>query len=172
MSDNYHYEEGAIHNDHKKVLHIENLQGADLKKLVRVFLKDSEDADFEEVENVNASCNENDNTAGINKEILGHAIKEVEKLMWAQSAYAIIFCAARDIFDYTDNATLFENDISSVASRLGLNYPCPPNTISSAIYNNPYLKLHVSKWEKPGVKSRSILLANAFVKAVKDLQNK
>lgn len=122
-------------------------------------------------ENINSHCNEKEKTASISKEQLGRAIKAVEKHFWGQSAYAIIFCAARDMFDYTDNATFFENDISSVASRLGLHYPCPPNTISSAIYNNPYLKLHVSKWEKQGVKPRSILLANAFVKAVEDLQN-
>ena len=27
MSDNYHYEDGAIHHDHKKVLHIDSVNG-------------------------------------------------------------------------------------------------------------------------------------------------
>ena len=46
MSDNYHYEEGAKHYDHKKVLHIDKLQGADLQQLMRAFFKD----DAEEAE--------------------------------------------------------------------------------------------------------------------------
>ena len=46
MSDNYHYEEGAKHYDHKKVLHIDKVQGADLQQLMRAFFKD----DAEEAE--------------------------------------------------------------------------------------------------------------------------
>lgn len=46
MSDNYHYEDGAKHYDHKKVLHIDKLQGENLQQLVRAFFKD----DAEEAE--------------------------------------------------------------------------------------------------------------------------
>jgi hypothetical protein len=46
MSDNYHYEDGANHYDHKRVLHIDKVQGADLQQLVRAFFKD----DAEEAE--------------------------------------------------------------------------------------------------------------------------
>lgn len=50
MSDSYHYEDGAIHHDHKKVLHIDKLQVADLQQLIRGFFRnDAEEADFEEV---------------------------------------------------------------------------------------------------------------------------
>ena len=78
-------------------------------------------------------------TTELSKEVLGRAIKEVEKLMWGQSSYAVIFCVLRDKFGYGDIATSFENDIMTFSSRLGLQYACPPTTISSAIYNNPYL---------------------------------
>ena len=40
MSDSYHYDEGAKHYDHKKVLHIDKVQGADLQQLIRAFFKD------------------------------------------------------------------------------------------------------------------------------------
>jgi len=40
MSDSYHYEDGAIHHDHKKVLHIDKLQGAELQQLMHAFFKD------------------------------------------------------------------------------------------------------------------------------------
>lgn len=46
MSDNYYYEDGAIHNDHKKVLHIDNVGSADIGKLISAFFKD----DAEEAE--------------------------------------------------------------------------------------------------------------------------
>ena len=54
MSDNYHYEDGAIHHDHKKVLHIDRLQGADIQQLIRGFFKDdAEEAEI--VEEVRAA---------------------------------------------------------------------------------------------------------------------
>ena len=47
MSDTYHYDEGAIHNDHKRVIHIDTIGGADLGKLLGAFLKDNaEDAEI------------------------------------------------------------------------------------------------------------------------------
>jgi hypothetical protein len=45
MSDTYKYEDGAIHHDHKKVLHIDNVNGNDMGKLISAFFKDdAEDA--------------------------------------------------------------------------------------------------------------------------------
>ena len=60
MSDNYHYEEGAKHYDHKKVLHIDKVQGADLQQLMRAFFKDdAEEAEVvEEVKEVVRECDE------------------------------------------------------------------------------------------------------------------
>ena len=49
MSDNYHYEDGAIHHDHKKVLHIESVGSSDIEKLISAFFKDgAEDAEIVE----------------------------------------------------------------------------------------------------------------------------
>ena len=106
-------------------------------------------------------------TETLTREQLGRAVKQVERLMWGQSAYAVIYCTVRDLLDYEGSATTFEADINAVASRLALQYPCPPNTISSAIYNNPYMKHHVDKWESRGVKPRSVALVKAFIQAVK-----
>ena len=41
MSDTYHYDEGAIHNDHKRVIHIDTIGGADLGRLIGAFLKNN-----------------------------------------------------------------------------------------------------------------------------------
>ena len=60
MSDSYHYEDGAKHYDHKKVLHIDKVQGADLQQLMRAFFKDDvEEAEVvEEVKEVAEECDE------------------------------------------------------------------------------------------------------------------
>lgn len=60
MSDSYHYEDGAKHYDHKKVLHIDKVQGADLQQLMRAFFKDdAEEAEVvEEVKEVANECDE------------------------------------------------------------------------------------------------------------------
>ena len=55
MSDTYHYDEGAIHNDHKRVIHIETLGGADVGKLIGAFLKN--DIDIEDAEIVEDTDN-------------------------------------------------------------------------------------------------------------------
>ena len=48
MSDTYHYEEGAIHNDHKKVLQIGKIGASDIGKLLGAFFSsDIEDAVIE-----------------------------------------------------------------------------------------------------------------------------
>lgn len=58
MSDSYHYEDGAKHYDHKKVLHIDKVQGADLQQLMRAFFKDDAE-EAEVVEEVKTSDDDN-----------------------------------------------------------------------------------------------------------------
>lgn len=49
MSDTYHYDEGAIHNDHRMVVYVDTIGGADLGKLLAAFLKvNAEDAEIVE----------------------------------------------------------------------------------------------------------------------------
>ena len=48
MSDTYNYQEGAIHNDHRKVLHVDNVGSNDIGKLINAFFSD----DAEEAETV------------------------------------------------------------------------------------------------------------------------
>ena len=106
-----------------------------------------------------------------NREAIGRAIREVQCYMWGKAAYAVIFCAMRDGFKYGDNATQFETTVDELSHELGLDYPCPPNTIASSFYNNSYLKLNVERWEAMNVKPRSVFLAKAFHEAmVKELE--
>ena len=54
MSDTYHYEDGAIHHDHKRVINIDHIGGDDLGKLLSDFWKDdAEEAEVvEEVDGI------------------------------------------------------------------------------------------------------------------------
>ena len=62
MSDNYHYEDGAKHYDHKKVIHIESIGSGDIGKLISAFFKDSaEEAEvLEELEDESISSARNE----------------------------------------------------------------------------------------------------------------
>ena len=61
MSEKYKYENGAIHLDHHKELHLSNVNSADAKNLMRDFFEgDAKDVDvFEEVTNELAEIQEN-----------------------------------------------------------------------------------------------------------------
>ena len=62
MSDNYHYEDGAKHYDHKKVLHIDSVGSGDIEKLISAFFKDgAEDAEvLEELKDESISSARNE----------------------------------------------------------------------------------------------------------------
>jgi len=56
MNEKYHYEPGAIHNDHHQELNIGSVPEKALGDIIKNFFKDgTEDAEFEEVENVKAN---------------------------------------------------------------------------------------------------------------------
>ena len=98
----------------------------------------------------------------LSREAIGRAVKAVQSQFWGNSSYAIIFCALRDCFDYTENASLFESTINELQQEYALDYACPQNTIYSTFHNNTYLQLPVDKWEANHVKPRSVLLVKAF----------
>lgn len=113
-----------------------------------------------------------DSKEPLTKKELGLAIKAVQGMFWGNSSYAVIFCAARDLYHHSDNYTLFEDDVNEAWKEFGLEYPCPPNTIASTFYNNNYLKLNIDKWEDNNVKPRSLQLVKAFENAVVELRKK
>ena len=97
MSDNYHYEDGAIHHDHKKVLHIDTVNGGDMEKLLSAFFKaDAEEAVIVGAEkdtdsktkpessiNANTISNGSDNTLSANRQaILDQLLDLTDKGDW------------------------------------------------------------------------------------------
>ncbi len=56
MSEKYHYEPGAIHNDHHQEINIGSVSEKALGDIIKNFFKDGvENAEFEEVDNVKAN---------------------------------------------------------------------------------------------------------------------
>ena len=102
MSDSYHYEDGAKHYDHKKVLHIDKVQGADLQQLMRAFFKD----DVEEAEVVEELRDDVDQE--------GHE-EPVEKVELSEDAVTELVEKLKPIFFNNENeARLFLKEISGM----------------------------------------------------------
>ena len=162
MSDTYKYEDGAIHHDNKKVLHIDKLQGEDLQQLIHAFFKDDvEEAEYEEVK-ANENDNDNGNEKGtIDNNILRIAVGMVKQYMWAASAYAVLFCVCRDKYEYPDNMSQFERELPE-----DKNLPCTTGTIASAFRYNAYMKLNVDKWKDNGAKERVLILKEKFIEVI------
>ena len=102
MSDSYHYDDGAKHYDHKKVLHIDKVQGADLQQLMRAFFKD----DVEEAEVVEELRDDVDQE--------GHE-EPVEKVELSEDAVTDLVEKLKPIFFNNENeARLFLKEISGM----------------------------------------------------------
>ena len=85
MSDTYHYEEGAIHYDHKRVIHIENVGSGDMGKLIDAFFKDNaEDAVAIEENGNHESTTLSDPRQAIKEQLLAL----VDKGDWAEGVTA------------------------------------------------------------------------------------
>lgn len=102
----------------------------------------------------------------ITREKLARGIKAVKDYFWGNSCFSIIYCALRDEFDYTPVKSDFEYDMRIIADELHLTYTCPKNTIASTFSYNRDMKLHISKWEGRGMKSRCYNLAKDFIDAI------
>lgn len=105
----------------------------------------------------------------ITNDLLGRAIKAVQKLFWGQSSYAVIYCTLRDAFHHEFGMRTFEDIIKELSFDLRFDFKCPRNTISSTFYNHNYMKMHIDKWTAKNVKARTMNLVRAFIAAVLEL---
>lgn len=108
-------------------------------------------------------------TVTITRDILGRGIKAVQDMFWGQSSHTVIYCTLRDIFRYDPGITVLEALIQDLHVEYKFDYLCPDNTISSTLYNNRYMRLHIDKWEAHNAKDRIMKLVQAFIAAIRDL---
>jgi len=152
MSDNYHYEDGAKHYDHKKVLHIENVGSGDIDKLISAFFKDGaeeaevleelgdESANSERIETKpleNKVLKKNHNGKRIDFQALHKMLREsfVDEIK-----YNYEWLAPWRILD--DLSLLEDTTLTAFAEQMNKWYPDakkPCNADSMGDYFNPYL---------------------------------
>ena len=102
-------------------------------------------------------------------EKLMDAVMNVQSNFWGNSSYAVIFCVCRDYYGYSDNMSQFERNIENLPFLILPKYTCPEGTISNTFKANPYMKMHVDKWESNGAKGRAIVLRDKFIHTVESL---
>lgn len=152
MSDNYHYEDGAKHYDHKKVLHIESVGCGDIEKLISAFFKDgAEEAEvLEELEDESTNSERKD-TLPLDNRVLkkNHNGKRIDfqalHKMLRESfvdeiKYNYEWLAPWRILD--DLSLLEDTTLTAFAEQMNKWYPNakkPCNADSMGDYFNPYL---------------------------------
>jgi hypothetical protein len=152
MSDNYHYEDGAKHYDHKKVLHIESVGSGDIEKLISAFFKDgAEEAEvLEELEDESTNSERRD-TLPLENRVLkkNHNGKRIDfqalHKMLRESfvdeiKYNYEWLAPWRILD--DLSLLEDTTLTAFAEQMNKWYPDakkPCNADSMGDYFNPYL---------------------------------
>ena len=80
---------------------------------------------------------------------------QVREYFWSESAMTVIFCVCRDCFGYPDNMSQFERE-----------FECRENLLSSTIYHNRYMRLHIDKWKQSGAKDRVLTLVDVYRRTV------
>ena len=86
-------------------------------------------------------------------------VESVRQYFWKDSALAVIFCTCRDCYGYVNNMSQFERE-----------FHCQEGLLSNTFRNNPYMRLHVDKWEQNGAKQRVLRLVEAYKRAVEERQ--
>ena len=134
MSDNYHYEDGAIHHDHKKVLHIDTVNSGDIGKLLSAFFKDdAEDAVIvgedkgtdcktkpESSIDTNTRSNGSDNTLSTNRQAILDQLQDyADKGDWVNSITSEqIKAMLKAVLGVDENLSAKEAELSEVLWRL------------------------------------------------------
>lgn len=99
-------------------------------------------------------------------ELLGEAAGRVQEYVWGNAAYAVLFCVCRDVYGWQDNASYFERQLSLAGIDI------PAGTVNAAISRNPYMRMHVGKWDGNGVIERVLKLRDNFEKQADALMPK
>ena len=94
--------------------------------------------------------------SALTTELLGEAMSNVMAYVWGNAAYAVVFCACRDVYGWQDNASFFERQLAAVGKEI------PAGTVNAALSRNPYMRMPVDKWKGCGVMERVLVLKDKF----------
>lgn len=93
-------------------------------------------------------------------ETVGRALAKCGALIWGNAAYAVAFCVCRDKYGWQDNASFFERQME----LLGIHFPA--GTVNATMSRNPYMKLHVDKWQENGAMERVLKLRDGLQSSI------
>ncbi len=90
------------------------------------------------------------------------AMGRVQEYMWAQSAYAVLFCELRDHHNYPNNMSLFGREADALATQRRWKHHCAEKTIGDAFRRNDFLLHHVDEWADINAPARARKLQQQF----------
>lgn len=97
---------------------------------------------------------------------LTKAVREGRVLFWAASAWAVVYCVARDCCGYEESVSDFERKAENMNLPMRFEYPCSTGKVQRTISNHPYMRLHIDKWRENGASPREIVLMEFLRKIV------
>lgn len=120
---------------------------------------------------------ENTNKQGMDRERLKRLLIKVlpkcNLYFYGNTSWTIVRKVCMEDHGFTANKSEFERFATEINAELihPMDYPCPPNTISSAEQANEYLKHTISEWNYYGVNAKVINLLNCLrTEIAKELQ--
>ena len=97
---------------------------------------------------------------------LTKAVSEGSLLFWAASAWAVVYCVARDCCGYEDSVSDFERKAENMILPMRFEYPCSAGKVQRTLSNHPYMRLHIDKWKENGASPREIVLMEFLRKII------
>lgn len=117
-----------------------------------------------QVVDTDSLAREAEETAGCSPERLARAIEAVQSFFWAQSSWAVVYCACRDHLGMADSMSEFERRVAGLPFTKKIAYGCPAGTVRKAFINNDYLRYPVTRWPE----GRARLLAEKLMGEMKN----
>lgn len=116
----------------------------------------------------NATDNASANNKELNKELMARAIENCQEYIWANSAYAVLFCIIRDDYKQKDMPmTTYERMVELLPYKTTRKHTCPAGTIANAFSDNNIFYSPTDKWDELNASPRIIKLRDALRKELK-----
>ena len=104
----------------------------------------------------------------LTKEQMARAIENCQEYIWANSAYAVLFCILRDDYKQKDlTMATFERLVELLPYKIIRKHTCPAGTIANAFSDNAIFNSPTEKWDEMNASQRIIKLRNALRKELK-----
>ena len=111
---------------------------------------------------------EQDAPKELTKEQMARAIENCQEFIWANSAYAVLFCILRDDYKQKDlSMATYERMVELLPYKITRKHTCPAGTIANAFSDNAIFNSPTDKWDEMNASQRIIKLRDALRKELK-----